>query len=213
MEIKFENVIPVFMRDLEISEHSLWRSNKVFHSSEKVLINAVSGKGKTSLTYLLCGLLQNYEGRIFFDEKNINSVSLKQWTDIRKTKLSFIFQDLQLFSHLTVRENFDIVWKLNDENHESRAMDYCSQLKIIDKWNSPCKNLSMGQKQRVAIVRALCRPFEFLVMDEPFSHLDIDNSVNAFKIIEERVNELKAGFILTTLDDVDSIKFDTQYYL
>jgi len=66
----------------------------------------------------------------------------------------------------------------------------------------------MGQQQRVAIVRALCQPFDWLLMDEPFSHLDEENTQRSLKLIIERCAELKSGFVLTSLGDDHGIQYD-----
>jgi ABC-type lipoprotein export system ATPase subunit len=71
----------------------------------------------------------------------------------------------------------------------------------------------MGQKQRVAIIRALCQPFEWLVLDEPFSHLDNENREICFKIISGRCSMSNAGMILTSLDEMDISDFDKQLKL
>jgi ABC-type cobalamin/Fe3+-siderophores transport system ATPase subunit len=71
----------------------------------------------------------------------------------------------------------------------------------------------MGQQQRVAIIRALCQPFEILLMDEPFSHLDAENSLKCLTLINKRCDEIGAGFVLTTLGDDHGFKYDHIYYL
>jgi putative ABC transport system ATP-binding protein len=71
----------------------------------------------------------------------------------------------------------------------------------------------MGQQQRVAIIRALCQPFEWLILDEPFSHLDIENTQRSLKLIDERCNHLKAGFVLTSLGDRHGYNYDDEIKL
>jgi putative ABC transport system ATP-binding protein len=71
----------------------------------------------------------------------------------------------------------------------------------------------MGQQQRVAIVRALCQPFEFLILDEPFSHLDDRNSKISLELIAHEASQQNAGFVLTSLDDDDSFPFDYELKL
>jgi putative ABC transport system ATP-binding protein len=66
----------------------------------------------------------------------------------------------------------------------------------------------MGQQQRVAIVRALCQPYEWLLMDEPFSHLDEENVQRCMKLIIDRTDELNSGFVLTTLGDDHGVQYD-----
>jgi ABC-type lipoprotein export system ATPase subunit len=87
------------------------------------------------------------------------------------------------------------------------------QLEIDNKWEQQCGLLSMGQQQRVAIVRALLQPFEWLILDEPFSHLDTENSQRALDLINKRSDELKAGFVLTTLGDDYNFSFDHELKL
>ena len=68
--------------------------------------------------------------------------------------------------------------------------------------------LSLGQRQRVAAVRALCQPFEFLMLDEPFSHIDHENAVRLANLITEEVDRQGAGLIVTALDAIDLFDFD-----
>jgi len=71
----------------------------------------------------------------------------------------------------------------------------------------------MGQQQRVAIIRALAQPFEWLIMDEPFSHLDIENTERCLKMIHERTLDQKAGFVLTSLGDAHNYAYDYELKL
>jgi len=71
----------------------------------------------------------------------------------------------------------------------------------------------MGQQQRVAIVRALSQPYAWLIMDEPFSHLDEENTQRCLKMLDERTTELNASFVLTTLGDHHNFKFDEELNL
>jgi ABC-type Mn2+/Zn2+ transport system ATPase subunit len=84
-------------------------------------------------------------------------------------------------------------------------------LEIDNKWNQVCGLLSMGQQQRVAIIRALCQPFEWLILDEPFSHLDEVNTQRCLKLINEQTDAMQAGFVLTSLGD--SHQFSYHYEL
>jgi ABC-type lipoprotein export system ATPase subunit len=87
------------------------------------------------------------------------------------------------------------------------------RLEIGNKWDQQCRLLSMGQQQRVAIIRALCQPFEILIMDEPFSHLDEDNTQRCLQMINERCDDLNAGFVLTTLGDDYKFTYDKELKL
>jgi ABC-type phosphate/phosphonate transport system ATPase subunit len=86
-------------------------------------------------------------------------------------------------------------------------------LDIENKWDQKCKVLSMGQQQRVAIVRALCQPFDLLIMDEPFSHLDRLNTSKCLELIDQRCNELEAGVMMTTLGEDYGFQCSKTLYL
>lgn len=77
-----------------------------------------------------------------------------------------------------------------------------------EKKNQPVQTLSLGQRQRVAVVRALCQPFHFLLLDEPFSHIDHQNATIAASMILDEINTQGAGLIVTALDPTDLFPFD-----
>ena len=192
---------------------SIW-GNKMFVSKgEKILLNASSGKGKSTFTFTALGLRSDYSGEVFYDDKNINTFQPHDWTIIRQKKVSVIFQDLQLFPELTVGENLLLKNSLQNVFNEQEIRGMLRALDIENKWDQNCQFLSMGQQQRVAIVRALCQPFEILLMDEPFSHLDTENSLKGISLINERCDKIGAGFVLTTLGDDHGFKYDHIYYL
>ncbi len=192
---------------------SIW-GNKMFVSKgEKILLNASSGKGKSTFTFTALGLRSDYSGEVFYDDKNINTFQPHDWTIIRQKKVSVIFQDLQLFPELTVGENLLLKNSLQNVFNEQEIRGMLRALDIENKWDQNCQFLSMGQQQRVAIVRALCQPFEILLMDEPFSHLDTENSLKCISLINERCDKIGAGFVLTTLGDDHGFKYDHIYYL
>lgn len=214
MVIKLQKIVPGVMRNMQTSPQSIWRNTIEFKSSTKNIINASSGKGKTSFTKILSGILSDFEGELYFDQRNVKKFTLTDWTFLRKKEIATVYQDLQVFPNLTVHENFKIVEDLYSMPSKSEmAYEFALHLGIEEKWNVLCRNLSMGQQQRVAIIRALIRPFKWLILDEPFSHLDHNNVVLAMEIIQKRVKELNAGFILTSLDEVAWIEHDTVFEL
>jgi ABC-type lipoprotein export system ATPase subunit len=124
-----------------------------------------------------------------------------------------VFQDLQLFKNLTVAENLRLKNQLTDFKTEHEMKTLLQELEIDHKWNDPCGLLSMGQQQRVAIVRSLCQPFEWLVLDEPFSHLDEQNSKKCLTMIDRESSKQQAGFVITSLDDDDRFPYDYELKL
>ena len=84
---------------------------------------------------------------------------------------------------------------------------------IGEKWVQKCGLLSMGQQQRVAILRALSQPFDWLIMDEPFSHLDKANATICLQMIHDRCIELGAGFVLTSLGETHDYEYSRELKL
>ena len=128
-------------------------------------------------------------------------MSLKYWSQLRQQSLSVVFQDLRLFPQLTVLENIELKAKLTNAVSRDEIKVMTEKLGIAEKLNVQCKILSLGQQQRVAIIRALVQPFKFLLMDEPFSHLDQKNIELASELIDEACRKNSAGIILTSLGE------------
>ena len=170
-------------------------------------------KCKSTFTTTLFGLRSDYDGSLRYDDQDIREFSPSEWTEIRKSKISVVFQDLQLFPKLTVRENLLIKNELTGFFTESELKQMLDRLDISDKWGQQCGLLSMGQQQRVAIIRALIMPYEWLLLDEPFSHLDVENTRKSLDMIHERTVEQRAGFVLTTLGEDHDYTYDYELKL
>ncbi len=210
MKIHFNKVVPIPLSEIQHADQSIWNNTLVFEQGEKILLNAASGKGKTTFTEILVGIRKDYNGTISFDNRDIKLFSQEEWADLRRNKLSFVFQDLQLLPDLTVAENLQLKNNLTIAFSEEELKQMLAALDIRDKWAVSCHQLSMGQQQRVAIIRALCQPFEWLIMDEPFSHLDAKNAQKAFELILHRTKQCNAGFILTSLGNKYNYQYDRE---
>ena len=173
-----------------------------FSTEELVLIKANSGKGKSSLLNFIYGINKNYEGEITIGKEKITE------EEIKKNQLSYVFQDLKLFEKLTVLENIKIKNQLTDYKTEAEIESLLSKMNLDHKKNSLVGKLSLGQQQRVAIIRALCQPFSFLLMDEPFSHLDEENIEIIISVLKKELEIRKAGLIITSLSDNNYFDYD-----
>lgn len=205
--------MPIPLASIQHSSESIWGNFVELNHGKKILLNASSGKGKSTFTLTTIGLRDDYEGKITYNDQDIRAFSNDEWAEIRQAKISVVFQDLQLFPNLTVGENLLLKNSLHPVYSEKEIRQLLERLEIENKWDQQCSILSMGQQQRVAIVRAMCQPFELLILDEPFSHLDEDNTQRCLKMIDERCNEQEAGFVLTTLGDKHQFTYDYELKL
>lgn len=201
MNITFHKVMPTPLASIQHGEKSIWGSQTELKPGERILLNASSGKGKSTFTFTSIGLRKDYVGQITYDGKDVKDYTPDDWTEIRQSKISVVFQDLQLFPNLSVKDNLMLKNGLQNVFSEEELNEKLATLGIADKWEQKCGLLSMGQQQRVAIIRALCQPFEWLILDEPFSHLDKTNAEIALKMITNRCDDLNAGFVLTSLGE------------
>jgi len=208
MTVKFNQVIPNPMQNHMFSDESVWGKALLWHAPQNFLLKAVSGKGKSSFVDFISGVRTDFMGDIFIDEQSIKTLSIDDWSKLRTDKLSVVYQDLQLFEDLTVKENILIKNQLTHHFSEEKIDYLIEKVGLILQKNQNCKTLSLGQKQRVAILRALTQPFKLLVLDEPFSHLDKNNEIILIEIIEQELKANQAGLILTTLGDIPHINFD-----
>lgn len=213
MKIVLDHIMPVPLASIQHSENSIWGNLVELNHGKKILLNASSGKGKSTFTLTTVGLRNDYAGTITYDDQNINTFSPDDWAIIRQEKIAVVFQDLQLFPNLSVGENLLLKNSLNEVYSEKEIRTMLERLEIETKWDQQCSLLSMGQQQRVAIIRAMCQPFELLILDEPFSHLDEENTQRCLTMIDERCNEQGAGFVLTTLGDFHNFTYDKELKL
>lgn len=213
MTISFVNVMPEPLSALQHGSDSIWGNTFHLVKGQKVVLNASSGKGKTTFTHTLAGIRNDYSGELKFDEQSVRLITPEEWAIYRRDSISFVFQDLQLFPELTVKENLLLKNGLTQTYTEDQLKEFLGILGIPEKWDAPCKLLSMGQQQRIAIIRALAQPFDWMILDEPFSHLDKVNTALCLDLINKRCNELGAGFILTTLGDYHDFTYDKELKL
>lgn len=112
---------------------------------------------------------------------------------------SFLPQEMQLFPELTALENIEIKNRLTECKTRRWIIDTLERMEIGAKANVTAAKMSVGQQQRVAIIRALCQPFDFILIDEPVSHLDQRNNDIVAGLIEEEASRYGASIIATSV--------------
>lgn len=202
MQLSLQQVIPVPLREKVTAYQSgLWNTSKAFDQGTYLFIQAPSGTGKTTLVHILYGLRKDFEGDIKWGNLSLTNSDTEALAKLRTNNISVIFQDMRLFPELTAWENLDIKRRLTNTVTEQQVLDWLIRLGMKDKKDSLASTLSYGEQQRIAIIRALLQPFDWLLMDEPFSHLDHANTRKAIALISEVVQQYKASLILADLDE------------
>lgn len=202
-QISLRHVLPKVFAGAEHDEplrsSQVWLRDVTFSRGECYMVEAGSGTGKSSLCSYLYGYRRDYTGTIAFDGEDIRTYSIERWCETRRTRLALLPQEMRLFPELTALENVEVKNRLTSTFTPARVADLFDRLGIGAKLHQPARLLSIGQQQRVAIIRALAQPFDFILLDEPVSHLDRDNNRIVAGLILERARELGAGVITTSV--------------
>lgn len=203
MTITLKNVVPQFLEKEKISRSEIWGHEHTFHPGQMIQIVAPSGSGKTSLMHFLYGMRKDYTGEILTGNKPLKSFTPPQLATVRADNLSIIFQDLRLFKDFTTYQNLEVKRALSPYHASSNIEAMAERLGIANKLSQTAGTCSYGEQQRIAIIRALQQPFDFIIMDEPFSHLDENNRRKAMLLIEEEAAARGAGIILADLKPIE----------
>ncbi|MBW9277785.1 ATP-binding cassette domain-containing protein [Bacteroides hominis] len=206
--IHLQQTLPQVFADRNSITSDVWHQNLVFHKGKSYLIEAASGTGKSSLCSYVYGYRNDYQGIINFDKTNIKAYLVKQWVEIRKHSLSMLFQDLRIFTELTAIENIRLKNNLTGYKTRKEILSLFEALGLSDKLNVKAGKLSFGQQQRVAFIRSLCQPFDFIFLDEPISHLDDENARIMGELVTEEAGRQGAGIIVTSIGKHIELTYD-----
>jgi ABC-type lipoprotein export system ATPase subunit len=197
--IHLQHTLPKVFSERKDIVSDIWLQDVTFEKGKFYLVEAASGTGKSSLCSYIYGYRNDYQGTILFDETDIRSCKIKQWVEMRKHTISILFQELRIFSELTALENIRLKNGLTNFKTKKEILAYFDALGIGDKLDQKAGLLSYGQQQRVAFIRSLCQPFDFVFLDEPISHLDDENGRIMGQMIIEEVGRQGAGVICTSI--------------
>lgn len=213
MQLSISNLLPTYFPEERKQTSEVWGKNLDFHPGDMVKIVAPSGSGKTSLVHFLYGLRNDYTGEISYGNGPVRKYNVEDFAIQRKDKVSVVLQDLRLLPEQTVQENLFIKHQLNPHHPVEKIKEMTKRLGIGSKLNSKCKTCSYGEQQRVAIIRALLQPFDFLLLDEPFSHLDNNNSMRAMELMMEEAKSRGAAIIFADLERIEFFPYTKLYHL
>lgn len=206
--IRFNFILPDVFAQQNDRNSEIWEQNVTFERGHLYLIEADSGKGKSTFCSYILGYRNDYTGNLFFDDTDVRSFKMKDWVKYRQLHVSHLFQELRLFPELTAFENVEIKNRLTGFKTKKEITDWFERLGIADKLNSKIGRMSFGQQQRVAMMRALVQPFDFIIADEPISHLDDNNSQVMGNILMEEAEKCGAGVIVTSIGKHISLNYE-----
>lgn len=211
--ITLTNVLPhVFAARTDLKSE-VWQQDVKFEKNKLYLVEAMSGTGKSTLCSYILGYRHDYTGKVMFDATDTKSISVSEWVNIRQRNISHLFQELHLFPELTALENVMIKNNLTNFKPVDEIKDWFERLGIGDKLNAKVGRMSFGQQQRVAMMRALVQPFDFILADEPISHLDDTNSAIMADIMMTEAKRQGAGVIVTSIGKHMELDYDKVYKL
>lgn len=195
--IRFENVKKIYFTSKPI----LALDNISFEIKEKEFVSIVgrSGAGKTTLLKLILGIEKPTEGKIFFEDREINKLKQKEIPEFRR-KIGIVFQDYKLLPSKTTYENVAYALEVLGKSDQEIARDVPKVLEIVgllDRAQNFPSELSAGECQRAAIARALIHRPKVILADEPTGNLDPYHSLEIIRLLL-KINEMGTTLILAT---------------
>lgn len=211
--ITLHNTLPAVFAGRGDTGSEIWLRDVTFEKGKRYLISAESGTGKSSLCSYIYGYRTDYSGCFAFDGRDIKQLTVAEWCQVRTHHIAYLAQDMRLFAELTAMENIMLKNSITNYKTKQQIIAMMEQLGIGEKVDSPVAKLSIGQQQRVAIVRTLCQPCDFILLDEPVSHLDdVNNSIVA-QMVTKEAETLGAGIISTSVGNNVRINVDKEFKL
>ncbi len=202
MAVRVEDVTKVY-RIGKISVNALRGVNMEIDKGEVVAIMGPSGSGKSSLLNLIGTLDQPTEGKVYVDGTDISEASERERTQLRRHKIGFIFQFYNLIPVLTAYENVELPMVIAGKpkkGMKTRIEHLLEMVGLTDRAHHRPDELSGGEQQRVAIIRALANAPSILLADEPTGDLDTKTASEVMKYLLESSKQENVTVILVTHD-------------
>jgi lipoprotein-releasing system ATP-binding protein len=186
------------------SLHVLKGINLEIPKGEIHSIVGASGAGKTTLLQILGTLSKPDSGNIFYNNRKISSFSEKELSTFRNKEIGFVFQFHHLLPEFTALENVCIpafIAKVSKTNAEKKALELLSYLGLSERTDHKPAELSGGEKQRVAVARALINNPTVVLADEPSGNLDSANRDELHELLFKLRDDFGQTFVIVTHDD------------
>ena len=181
---------------------------------EQALILGQSGCGKTTLLHLLSGLLKPNSGDVNIDNEDISKMYGAALDNFRGANIGIVFQTAHFIEALTVKENLTLTQTLAGKSKDiDKIKKLLADLGIESKLNAKLNALSVGEKQRVSIARALVNSPALILADEPTSALDDKNCEAVLKLVREQAKKHNSTLLIVTHDNRLKDQFDKRVEL
>lgn len=205
------------IRDGNLNKEVLKGINIDFNRSEIITVSGPSGSGKTTLLYAIAGLLDSVKGHIRIEGKDIQQMSKKEKTQFRLENISMIFQSLNLFSFMNVRDNILLPYYIKDRVINDEILELMrrslKEMQLDGEEDRQITSLSGGERQRVAIVRAIVDNPKIILCDEPTASLDKENTHIFMQMLKNIQKKNESTFIIATHDPYVVEYGDTKLYM
>lgn len=211
MKLVLENLRPEHI--IPSATSGVWGQDVRIEKGEHLHIIAPSGSGKSSLMHFIYGLRNDFDGRILLAGEDLKLATAERKAILRQQHFSIIFQDLRLFPDLSAMENIRIKQQLRPYHSEDEIVEMAEMLGVSHKLSQLTRTCSYGEQQRIAIIRALMQPFDFLLLDEPYSHLDEPNRRKAMELIYRECARRGAAMIFADLRKLEFFENEKSIYL
>ncbi len=182
---------------------------------EQIALLGPSGSGKSTLLYLLCGVLPLDAGELYIMDQPLHRMNEMQRDHFRAKHIGIIFQDFHLISSLTARQNIELVYEGPHRGRERYAhiQQWFERVGLHDRMNHLPGQLSRGQQQRVAIIRALVNRPALLLADEPTGSLDFETAHDTMNLLLSLSREEQATLITVTHDQHLAMRYPMQIHI
>ena len=193
--LKCENI------SFDIDGHNLFSNiNLNLKIQKDLLITGPSGIGKTTLLSILCGLQKPTNGSIIYNDIDLYNLAENEVDNFRGKNLGIVFQNFNLINSFTVKQNLEIASNAIGTKSSDQYFNLLDRVGLADKSHIKVANLSIGEKQRLAVARAFVGEPQWIFCDEPTSSLDDKNANIIANLIKEESSRCKASLVLITHD-------------
>ncbi|MBF0714816.1 ABC transporter ATP-binding protein [Gemelliphila palaticanis] len=212
LAMQFKNITKSYQDGSE-TRTILDKLNLEVKKGEFIAVVGPSGTGKSTFLSIAGALLSPDFGDIIIGGEKIESNNQKQWTEVRRNKIGFIFQNHQLLPYLTIRDQLALIQNLSNNKDDKFIDDMLDNIGLGNSKDKYPNSLSGGEKQRVAIARAFMNNPEVILADEPTASLDKERGYQIVEMIAKEVKRQNKAAIMVTHDERVLDLVDTIYYL